>query len=82
MRRGGFLNFYQGFLPCMMPSMDGCRDEWMDGWKASQKMTTTSFTICNCGYLFFFGGKFFIHPSQNVNVSCKMKFIILVESST
>jgi hypothetical protein len=33
-----------------------------------------------CGYLFFWGK--IIHPSQNVNVSCKMKFIILVESST
>jgi hypothetical protein len=23
--------FGPGFLPCMMPSMDGWRDEWMDG---------------------------------------------------
>ncbi len=43
-----------GFLPCMMPSMDGWQDIWMDEWmdgshdeKASQKMTMTSFTICN-----------------------------------
>jgi hypothetical protein len=30
--------------------MDGWRDGWtgrMDGWKASRKTTTTSFTICN-----------------------------------
>jgi hypothetical protein len=32
MRRGGrgFIYFCQGFLPYMMPSMDGWRDEWMD----------------------------------------------------
>jgi hypothetical protein len=27
---GGYL-FCEGFLPCMMPSMDGWRDGWMDG---------------------------------------------------
>jgi hypothetical protein len=52
MRRwGGVIYFCQGFLPSMMPSMDGWRDKWMDErvtwWKASLKMTTTSFTICN-----------------------------------
>ncbi len=29
--KGGVIYFCQGFLPCMMPSMDGWRDEWMDG---------------------------------------------------
>ncbi len=48
MRRGGgggVIYFYQGFLPFMMPSMDG----WWDGWmkKTSWKTTTTSFIICN-----------------------------------
>jgi hypothetical protein len=37
MCRGGLIYFCQGFLPCMMPSMDGWRDGWMtgrmDGWK-------------------------------------------------
>jgi hypothetical protein len=28
---GGFIYFCQGFLPFMMPSMDGWRDGWMDG---------------------------------------------------
>jgi hypothetical protein len=27
----GVIYFCQGFLPCMMPSMDGWQDEWMDG---------------------------------------------------
>jgi hypothetical protein len=27
----GVIYFCQGFRPCMMPSMDGRRDEWMDG---------------------------------------------------
>ncbi len=46
---GGVIYFYQGFLPCMMPSMDGWWDGWMDWWmeKASRKTTTMSFTICN-----------------------------------
>jgi hypothetical protein len=26
-------------------------DGWMDGWKASRKTTTTSFTICNLIFL-------------------------------
>jgi hypothetical protein len=30
MRRNGVIYFCQGFLPCMMSSMDGWRDEWMD----------------------------------------------------
>jgi hypothetical protein len=33
-----------GFLPCMMPSMDGWWDKWMDGKSFT---TMTSFTICN-----------------------------------
>jgi hypothetical protein len=45
---GGVIFVYQGFLPCMMPSchlwMDDKTDRWME--KASQKTTTTSFTIC------------------------------------
>jgi hypothetical protein len=28
---GGVIYFCQGFLPCMMPSMDGWWDGWMDG---------------------------------------------------
>jgi hypothetical protein len=28
---GGVIYFCQGFLPCMMPSMNGWRDGWMDG---------------------------------------------------
>ncbi len=32
--------FCEGFLPCMMPSMDGWRDGWMD-----EKSFTTSFNI-------------------------------------
>jgi len=28
----GVIYFCQGFLPCMMPSMDGWWDEWADGW--------------------------------------------------
>jgi hypothetical protein len=28
---GRVIYFCQGFLPCMMPSMDGWRDGWMDG---------------------------------------------------
>jgi hypothetical protein len=42
-RRGGrvFISARVFFL------YDAWRDEWMDGWKASQKMNTTSFTICN-----------------------------------
>jgi hypothetical protein len=28
---GGVIYLCQGFLPCMMPSMDGRRDGWMDG---------------------------------------------------
>ncbi len=39
---GGLIYFCQGFLPCMMPSMDGWRDEWMDGKSLT---ITTSFTI-------------------------------------
>jgi hypothetical protein len=31
---GGVIYFCQGFLPCMMPSMDGWRDGWME--KASR----------------------------------------------
>jgi hypothetical protein len=30
---GGLFIFCQDFFPCMMPSMDGWWDEWMDGWK-------------------------------------------------
>jgi hypothetical protein len=48
--KGGIIYFCQGFLPCMMTSMDG----WIDGWldascdeKASRKTTMTSYTICN-----------------------------------
>ncbi len=47
MRREEVIFFCQGFLPCMMPSMDGWQEGWMHGWKASRKTTTTSFTICN-----------------------------------
>jgi hypothetical protein len=33
MRRGvGVIYFCQDFLPCMMPSIDGWRDGWMDGF--------------------------------------------------
>ncbi len=35
---------------CLLRAMDGWRDRWtgwMDGWKASQKLTTMSFNICN-----------------------------------
>jgi hypothetical protein len=28
----GVIYFCQGFLRCMMPSMDGWQDGWMDGW--------------------------------------------------
>jgi hypothetical protein len=46
MRRGeGVIYLCQGLLLCMMPSMDGWRNEWME--KVSQKTTLTSFTICN-----------------------------------
>jgi hypothetical protein len=31
MRRGGVIYFCQGFLPCMMPNMDGWWDGWMNG---------------------------------------------------
>jgi hypothetical protein len=42
---GGSYLFLPGFSsPCMMPSMDGWRDGWME--KTSWKTTTTSFTIC------------------------------------
>ncbi len=44
-RGGGVYYFCQGFLPCMMPSMDGWTGHVMK--KASLKMTTASFTICN-----------------------------------
>jgi hypothetical protein len=46
---GGVIYFCQGFLSCMMPSMDGWWNRWIDGWmeKASRKTTMTSFTICN-----------------------------------
>jgi hypothetical protein len=37
-RRGWGFYFCQGFLPCMMPSMDGWRDGWMDG-KLHEKRT-------------------------------------------
>jgi hypothetical protein len=40
--QGGVIYFCQGFLPCMMPSMDG----WTDGSR-DEKSFTTSFTICN-----------------------------------
>jgi hypothetical protein len=41
---GGVIYFCQGFLPCMMPSMDG----WWDGWMDEKSFTTTkSFTMCN-----------------------------------
>jgi hypothetical protein len=44
MCRWGVIYFCQGFLPCMMPFIDG----WWDGWmKASRKTIMTSFTICN-----------------------------------
>ncbi len=48
MRRGGYL-FLPGFssLVWCHPWMDDGTDGWMDGWKASRKTTTTSFTICN-----------------------------------
>jgi hypothetical protein len=35
------MNITTKLIPNMMPSMDG--------WKASRKTTTTSFTICNTG---------------------------------
>jgi hypothetical protein len=43
MRRGwgGYL-----FMPRFFSLYDAIHG-WMDGWKASQKTTTTSFTICN-----------------------------------
>jgi hypothetical protein len=43
---GGYL-FLPGFFPCMMSSMTGRMDGWMNGSreKASLKTTTTSFTI-------------------------------------
>ncbi len=32
MRRERVIYFYQGFLPCIIPSIDGWQDGWMDGW--------------------------------------------------
>ncbi len=45
MRKGGVIYFCESFFPCIMPSMDGWQDGWME--KASRKMIMTSFTICN-----------------------------------
>jgi hypothetical protein len=49
MRRGGYL-FLPGFFSmydAIHEWMTGWMDACMDGWKASRKTTTTSFTICN-----------------------------------
>jgi hypothetical protein len=52
--RGWGIYFCQGFLPCMMPSMDGWRDRWMDGWRDrwmdgwKKLLDQTTFTTCNC----------------------------------
>ncbi len=49
----GVIYLWQGFLPCMMPSMDDGTNIWMDAWigpvmkKTSQKMTMTSFRYRN-----------------------------------
>jgi hypothetical protein len=39
--------------------MDGRMDDGMDVWKASRKMTTTSFTICNNNQFWCIIGVFF-----------------------
>jgi hypothetical protein len=52
---GEVIYFCQGFLPCMMPSMDGwmghvmpSMDGWRDRWIDGKSFTTTtSFTICD-----------------------------------
>ncbi len=46
--------------------MTGWTDGWMDGWKASRKMTTMSFTICN---VMTYGFIFLLQNSLNL-LSC------------
>jgi hypothetical protein len=36
---GGIIYFCQGFLPCMMPSMDGWWDGWMDRSRDEKSFT-------------------------------------------
>ncbi len=42
---GGVIYFCQGFLPCMMPSMDGWRDGWME--KASRPRRPLLYVIAS-----------------------------------
>jgi hypothetical protein len=40
-RGGGVIYLCQGFLPCMMPSMDG----WMDGWVTWKSFTKNDHNV-------------------------------------
>jgi hypothetical protein len=52
MRRRGVIYFCQGFLPYMMPFINGWQDEWMDGWMDGSH-DEKSFTKNNHNILYY-----------------------------